>query len=292
MFELKKTTVQSNPGLLGLASWKRDIVFSIATGTELKLQLLSPWATDLEANQEKKWPCIVFVQGSAWTFPDVGYELPQLGSLARKGYIVVTLTHRSSVDFHKAPAFLEDVKTGIRYLRENAELYHIDPERIGIWGTSSGGNTALLVGLTGDQAEFRTDEYARQSDSVKTVIECFGPTDMFSLFKQGIPLTEQDGSPSIFIRLFGDDPKEQKERMELMNPITKVSNQKAYPPFLIVHGDNDDLVPYEQGERMAATLCEHDVHTELIHVAGGPHEGSFWSQELLDLIWDYIERTL
>lgn len=292
MYAMKKTLLQNNPDLSGLASWKRDVVYSRATGDELTLQLLMPWAADLEANAEKQWPCIVFVQGSAWTFPDVGYQLPQLSMFARKGYIVATVTHRSSVNYHKAPAFLEDVKTAIRFLKANRKEFHIDPDRIGIWGTSSGGNTALLVGLTVDQAQYKTNEYVNESDSVKTVVECFGPTDLFSLFEKGIPPTESDGSPSIFIRLFGDNEEEQRIRMELMNPMSKVEAGKQYPPVLIIHGDNDDLVPLDQGEKMAQCLCENNVHTELIQVLGGPHEGSFWSEPLLDMIEEFLHRTL
>lgn len=285
------TSIKNNPQLTGMARWAGGVTYSAATGVELKLELLLPWAV-ADGKTDKRWPCIVFVQGSAWTFPDVGFELPQLADFARKGYVVATVTHRSSVDYHKAPAFLEDVKTAIRFLRKNADEYGIDPERIGIWGTSSGGNTALLVGLTGDDPIYRTDEYSEYSDRVKTVVECFGPADMFALFAQGIQEKDEEGNTSIFIRLLGDEPREQKERMSLMNPIEKVVPGRTYPPFLLLHGDKDELVPYEQSVVMAEKLCENDVHTEMIRIEGAPHEGDFWSQELLDLIADYFERTL
>ncbi len=282
------TVIKNNPELTGLARWIGGITYSADTGVELKLELLQPWA----AGEDKRYPCIVFVQGSAWTFPDVGYELPQLGEFARKGYVVATLTHRSSVENHKAPAFLEDVKTGIRFLRKNAAKYGIDPERIGIWGTSSGGNTALLMGLTGDDPFYRTKEYSEYSDAVKTVAECFGPADLFELFKQGVPELDENGQPSIFIRLLGDTVEEQRERMSMMNPVEKVVPEKQYPPFLLMHGDKDELVPYDQCTLMADKLCECGVHTEVIRVEGAPHEGDFWSQELLDLIEDFFARTL
>ncbi len=285
------TSIKNNPQLTGMARWTGGVTYSVATGVELKLELLLPWAV-ADGKTDQRWPCIVFVQGSAWTFPDVGFELPQLADFARKGYVVATVTHRSSVDYHKAPAFLEDVKTAIRFLRKNADEYGIDPERIGIWGTSSGGNTALLVGLTGDDPIYRTAEYSDCSDRVKTVVECFGPADMFALFAQGIQEKDEDGNPSIFIRLLGDEPREQKERMSLMNPIEKVVPGRTYPPFLLLHGDKDELVPYEQSVAMAEKLCENDVHTEMIRVEEAPHEGDFWSRELLNLIADYFKRTL
>ncbi|MCB8600020.1 alpha/beta hydrolase, partial [Blautia sp. DFI.9.9] len=62
--------------------------------------------------------------------------------------IVATVQHRSALDGHAFPAFLQDVKTAIRYLRAHAAEYQIDPDRVGIWGTSSGANAALLTALT------------------------------------------------------------------------------------------------------------------------------------------------
>ena len=292
MFPLVYRAIPNNPTLAGLAGWTRDVVYSTETGTPLTLQMLRPWAVDDPVCADKRWPTIVFVQGSAWTFPDVGYELPQLAGFARKGYIVVTLVHRSSVDGHKAPAFLEDVKTAIRFLRKNADTWRVDADRIGIWGTSSGGNTALLAGLTGDDETYRTQEHAGCSDAVKTVVDCFGPSDLFALFSQGVPETDENGDPSIFIRLFGDTKEEQTERLKCMDPISMVHSGRSYPPFLLLHGDKDELVPYDQSEKMAQVLCEHDVHTELVRVEGAPHEGNFWSLALLDIIEDFFSRTL
>ncbi len=289
MYPLKFTSIKNNPELEGFSSWVRDVTFSTQTGTELKMQILVPWGADLPANSKKQWPCVVFVQGSGWKFPDVAYELPQLGELSRKGYVVATVTHRSAEDGHKAPAFLEDVKTAIRFLRKNSAQYHIDSDRIGIWGTSSGGNTALLVGLTGNDPVYRTDEYADYSDAVKMVVECFGPANLLSM-KQPGNLSEEDAS--FVLNLFGKDPEEQMKRASLMNPIEKIIPGKKYPPFMILHGDKDDIVPYSQSEEIAKALCENDVHTEFVRVEGASHEGSFWSRKLLSLVHDFIGRTL
>lgn len=286
------SSIPNNPELTGFASWIRDVTYSTETGSALMLQLLTPWATGDPAFADKRWPLIVFVQGSAWTFPDVAYELPQLSGFARKGYVVATVTHRSALDGHKAPAFLEDVKAAIRFLRKNADTYRIDAERVAIWGTSSGGNAALLAGLTGDDPFYRTTEHAGFSDAVKTVVDCFGPADLFDMFGNGIPEQSEDGSRNLFIELLGKTKEEQQERLAMMDPIRKVVPGRTYPPFLLLHGDADDVVPYGQSEKMAQALSEADVQTELIRVEGAPHEGNFWSQRLLDMVEDYLKRTL
>src|SRR5690606_6431839 len=114
--------------------------------------IMVPWyeKTDSLEDEVPRRPLIVFLQGSGWTFPDVNYEIPQLAEYARNGYVVATITHRSYKDGYPAPAFLQDAKTAIRFLRKNANVYGIDPNRVCFWGTSSGGNTAMLVAMTGD----------------------------------------------------------------------------------------------------------------------------------------------
>lgn len=293
MYPLKFTSIKNNPQLEGFSSWLRDITYSTATGTELKMQILMPWGASLPENAEKRWPCIVFVQGSGWQFPDVTYELPQLGSVSREGYVVATVTHRSALDGNKAPAFLEDVKTAIRFLRKNAAEYHVDPERVGMWGTSSGGNTALLVGLTAEDSAYKTAEYAEYSDAVKTVVDCFGPSDLLAMAGQKASEGNvSDENMSFLYDFLGENQEEQLKRAALIDPILKIVPGKKYPPFMILHGDSDDIVPYSQSEKIAKSLCENDVHTELVRVEGASHEGSFWSNQLLSLIEDFFRRTL
>jgi acetyl esterase/lipase len=282
--------IKNNPSLQGMAVMIPEVVFSTATGEELKMQILTPWKSE-ESTALRKYPLIVFVQGSAWTFPNVYYQLPQLAQFAREGYVVATLTHRNCLEGHPFPAYLEDVKTAIRFLRKHAEDYQIDPDRVGIWGTSSGGNTALLVGLTGEDFRYTTKEYEEYSDSVKLVVDCFGPTDL-SFVTQNIEAIEDEGMRKIFEGLRGDNTKENVEKLQLMHPVYHIQEGKPYPPFLILQGNQDTLVEYQQSELMYHRLSDAGVDTTLICVEGAPHEGSFWSCELLALIKDFIDKHI
>lgn len=294
MEELQITTIKNNPELEGLARTIPDVVYSTEQGEELKMTIIIPW--NVHYRLKSKCPCIVFIQGSAWTKPDLNCQLPQLGALAQKGYVMATVDHRSCLEGYAAPAFLKDVKTAIRFLRANANEYGIDPERIGVWGTSSGGNTALLMGLTGDDPVYRTEEYPEYSDRVKTVVECFGPADFDDMLRYYSEVMADSDAPKddrdILGCLLTHDEEERKRIKMLINPIGLVKTGKEYPPFLIIHGDKDELVPYQESVDMAKTLCEHGVHTEMIRVEGAEHEGTFWSQELLRMIEDYFDRTL
>ena len=280
--------IKNNPALKGMARMIPDVVFSTAQGVELKMQIFKPWES--QENEQIRYPLIVFVQGSAWTFPDVYYEIPQLAQFAREGYVVATLTHRNSLEGHPFPAFLEDVKTGIRFLRKHAEQYQIDPDKVGIWGTSSGGNTALLVGLTGDAIRYKTEEYNEYSDAVKMVVDCFGPTDLTEAI-DNIALIPENMRP-IFEGLRGEDTEENVEKLRDINPINHIQNGKGYPPFLILQGNRDDMVDYSQSELIYHRLLDAGADASMICVDGAPHEGSFWSNELLGLIKEFIDRNL
>lgn len=275
--------ILSNPALAGQARITLNVVFSTATGAELSCAILSPW----NEAPETPYPAIVFVQGSAWQFPDIGYEIPQLSQYARAGYVVMTVTHRNCLKGHPFPAFLEDVKTAVRFLRANAETYHIDPERIGIWGTSSGGNTSMLVSMTGDDPRYKTKEYGEYSDSVRCAVQCFGPTDIKSLFDYHLA----NGSDDTLARaLAGSRPYD--EVAHDMSPYQIAEKGKNYPPILMIQGNADPVVPWDQGEMMQKKYEEVGADSQLICIDGAPHEGSFWSSAVHDQIMAFLDRHL
>lgn len=281
----KIKTLKNNPGLEGLARFVPDVVFSNASGVELKMQILRPWSVEIAGAEGPGRPLIVFLQGSGFKFPDVGYELPQLAEYARMGYVVATVTHRSFRDGYPAPAFLKDAKTAIRFLRKNAGEYGIDPGRVCFWGTSSGGNTALLVAMTGDDPNYKTGEYPEFSDSVTAAVDCFGPADLAEL------LTENPQGAEEFKDFAGGDLWENIGLLKQMSPLHIIEKNKKYPPLLLVHGDADPVVPYGQSEKMYRALMESGNAVELIRVENAPHEGSFWSRELHTEIMAFIAKA-
>ena len=281
---LNVKTYSPNNDLTGLCRMERDIVFSTATGTELKLQMILPEVADPQ--KTPLFPVVVFVQGSAWTFPGVDHKLPMMGKFACEGIAVATVTHRSCLDGHPFPAFLQDIKTAIRFVRANAERWHLDPDRLGIWGTSSGGNAALLCGVTGDDPAFRTEEYADVSDAVKSVADCFGPTDLVAMFGE---ITSDDHLAEIAVKVLGED---RKNTAKAMSPYYYVESGREYPPFLLLHGDADPVVPYEQSVKMTEKLLECGAEASLICVRDAVHENNFWNPAIYDEIISFFKQTL
>lgn len=287
MKEVHIRHIPHNPRLRGLACRVPDVVFSTASGTPLTMQILTPWREEGSRGSDKRFPLIVFLQGSAWTSPDVNYELPQLAEYARRGYVVASITHRSRLDGHPAPAFLQDAKTAIRFLRAKAGEYGVDPERVCFFGTSSGGNTSMLVALTGDDERYRTEEYAEYSDAVQLAVECFGPSDLE-------PLLAARGKENqeALTTFLGGDPEAHQDLLRQMSPLCILPQAKNVPPMLLLHGDADEMVPYEQGTQMYKALCAAGHDAEMICIDGAPHEGSFWSAAVHEAVLDFLARRL
>lgn len=279
-------TIESNPSLIGNSKLVSDVTFSVIEGEELKMQLLLPWAIEQKSNLQL-YPTIVFLQGSGWTKPDYRFELPQLSDYARQGYVVAMITHRSCLEGHPMPAFLEDSKTAIRFLRKNAEKYQIDPNRMGFFGTSSGGNTALLVALTGDEPRYKTKEYSEYSDSISCGVACFPPTDLKTLL-EGI----DEGELAEEELFFGGTVTEKEELVEQMSPLKVLNKRTTYADLLLLHGDKDDLVPFDQSSRFYEATQELGLSSDLVRVKSAPHEGSFWSEEVHQTIQQFLSYHL
>lgn len=281
-------TIPHNPTYAGLLDLKAEIPFATVDGHELRLQLIKPqWASP----EGRGFPLVVFIQGSAWQKPNQFWELPQLAGLCARGFVIASVTHRSCWEA-PAPAFLQDVKRAIRFLRAHAAEYDIDKTRVGAFGTSSGGNTALLLGLTGDDPAFETEENAEESTAVKAVVDCFGPTDLpgmvdrFLARWKDVPLTDDN----LIYTLGGRNPDTYRDTLALISPVRYVQPGRNLPPFLILHGDADDVVAYEDSEQFYHLLTENGYAADLVRVTDAPHEGSFWSRQLLDIIFDFLEK--
>ena len=279
--------IPNNPEFKDLAEMVGDIEFAAPDGISLKLHLIKPW----KRAEPQRYPLVVFVQGSSWTKPNQYWEIPQLSLLAKRGFVVATVTHRSAFEA-KAPAFLIDVKSAIRFLRAHAEEYDIDPERVCVWGTSSGGHTALLVGMTGDDPAFENDVCPGVSDRVRAVVDCFGPTDLMRMVEvQYADYPVDDGA--LFVALGGGRTADaMRETMTRISPIHYAEAGKDFPPFLILHGDADPVVLYSDTERLYNRLTELGYEADLVRVTGAEHEGSFWSEAVLNIIFDFIEEKV
>lgn len=226
-------------------------------------------------------PVVVWIHGGGW----------QMGSkegcpavpMVLKGFAVASINYRLS---SKAafPAQIEDCKAAIRWLRSNAEKYHLDADHIGVWGESAGGHLAALLGTGGEvQAWNGSCGPAEQSSRVQAVCDWYGPADFNAAAeKYDVPAVKQ---------LLGNPTADLKEKAAAASPVTYVSPSSA--PFLIFHGDKDEIVPVEQSQLLADALTKAGVAASLEIVKGGGHGGPpFATLENQNLILDFFLKHL
>ncbi|MCX6910784.1 MAG: alpha/beta hydrolase, partial [Verrucomicrobia bacterium] len=202
---------------------------------------------------DRPLPLIIWVHGGAWLSGDKRGG-PFFQMLAR-GYAVASLNYRLS---HQAvfPAQIEDCKAAIRWMRAHAREYNLDPGRFGAWGSSAGGHLVALLGASGGVKSLEGGAgNPGVSSRVQAVCDWFGPTDFTQMethaLTPGKPFNH-DATDSPESRLIGGALQENKDKARAANPITYVTPDD--PPFLIMHGDRDPLVPHHQSELLAAAL--------------------------------------
>jgi acetyl esterase/lipase len=243
--------------------------------------------------QKHAYPVVISIYGSAWFGNNLkGSDLPTLGkALLNAGFAVVTPNHRSSRD-SIFPAQINDIKAVIRFIRANADKYQIDTSFIGITGSSSGGHLAAFAGTSGDVKQFtigstsadiegNLGQYTTYGSSVDAVVDWFGPTDFLIMDSCGSSLNH-NASNSPESSLIGGPIQDNKDKCALANPITYVDTND--PPFLILHGDKDPLVPYCQSEILFDALQKVKVPSQLILVPNGQHGPGVHEEEYLKMM--------
>ncbi len=259
----------------------RDLAYVPGGHERQKLDLYLP----AEADPSGKRPLIVWVHGGAWLGGNKN-PCPAL-RFVEKGYAVASVNYRLS-QHALVPAQIEDCKAAVRWLRANAGQYRYDPNRIGVWGASAGGHLVALLGTTGDVKEFDVGPNAGVSSRVQAVCDFFGPTDFTKM--SSFPSTMKHDAPdSPEAKLVGGPVQENKDKVRRANPITYVT--KDDPPFLIVHGDKDPLVPHNQSEILLDALQKVGVEAALYTVSGGGH-GGFKDPQVDILVAEFFQRHL
>jgi acetyl esterase/lipase len=256
----------------------------VTGGHELqKLDLYLP-------EQGENLPLILWIHGGAWrSGGKEQLQASQLFDFLAEGYAVASVDYRLS-QHAIFPAQIQDCKAAVRWLRAHAERYGLDPDRFGAWGPSAGGHLVALLGTAGDVGEFETGENLNYSSRVQAVADFFGPTDFLQMDAHRLPEGLVHGLPdSPEARLVGGLIEANRDKVAQANPITYVSEDD--PPFLIVHGDSDPLVPHHQSELLADALRKADVPVVFYTVKGGRH-GGFSDPKVRQLVKDFFAEHL
>ena len=275
-----KTSLNSCRLLLAFAlastlSWaeeQRDLSYGFAAGEVLKLDLGVP-------DGPGPFPVCILVHGGGFGTGDKRGMIKPLGSpLLQAGYAWASINYRLA-PAHRYPASVEDLETAVRWVKTHAAEYRLDPTRIILMGGSAGGYLVNMVG-TQNRADTR----------VAAVVNFYGAADQVARFD------ETKGQPSeSFVNYFGvseDTPATRKFLVEA-SPVTYV--RPGLPPFLLLHGNNDKRVPYEQSVAFLARLKAAGVPAELVTIEGGGHGMGGWEKlgsDYIAQLLGWLDRTL
>jgi acetyl esterase/lipase len=177
--------------------------------------------------------------------------------LAGAGYGVLRVNYRLS-DAARFPAQLHDVKAAVRWVRANADELGVDPDRIGVWGHSAGAHLAALVGTTGDLPELEGESGTPGVSSRVQAVIALSPATDFLEIPEGWPFVEPRRATE---KLVGGPLEERTELVRLANPIAHI--RPDAPPFWIVHGEADGVVPVQQGIKLYDELVAAGVDAQL-----------------------------
>jgi acetyl esterase/lipase len=247
------------------------------------------------------FPVIVAIHGGAWALGSKRdmQIVPMLKGLER-GYGVASVGYRLS-DEAQFPAQIYDCKAAIRFLRANAADYDMDAGRVGVWGPSAGGHLAALVGTSAGVKELEDLSMGNPgvSSSVLAVVDWCGPTESFltmdeELIESGAGVPEHSGENSPGSILLGRRITEVPELVRLASPMTYVTPD--VPHFLIQHGLEDHIVPFQQSERFAAEIERVAGADKVILdvLEGVSHHGdpAFETDDNLKRVLDFLDSHL
>lgn len=244
----------------------------------------------LPSGEQASYPAVVIIYGSAFFGNDMKQNaFDVLGEpLLKSGFAVVAVNHRSSRDT-LFPAQIHDIKAAVRFIRARGNDYQIDPSFIGISGYSSGGHLSAMMGTSGSVKllEGHLGNYTEFSSSVDAVADWFGPTD-FQLMDSCGSTMVHDAPDSPESILIGAPVQESDELCALANPLSYIDADD--PPFLIMHGDNDPLVPHCQSEMLHQALEEAGVLSEFILVPGARHGPGLFEEKYFDMMCDFFRK--
>jgi acetyl esterase/lipase len=256
----------------------KDLEYGRGSGRAMLLDLYLP------EKAEHSLPLIIWIHGGAWLSGSKDAPSPALRFIPR-GYAVAHVGYRLSQEA-KFPAQIHDCKAAVRWLRANASKYNLDPDKFVAWGSSAGGHLVALLGTSGGVAELDGEvNNLKQSSRVQAVIDWFGPTDFLHIgdFESDIRHNAPDSPES---RLIGGALLDNKDKAAKASPITYVS--KESPPFLIMHGDQDRTVPFNQSELLYDALKKADADVTFVSMKGAGH--GFGGSEAITPVEEFLRK--
>jgi acetyl esterase/lipase len=242
----------------------------------------------LPANAKGKLPLVVLIHGGGWLvndkYADLGYMKKTIVDLVNNGFALASIDYRWATQA-VFPAQIQDCNRAVSFLYDHADKYGFDTNHFAVLGWSAGGHLASLQGLSNNNkvANFYMPNTSK-AFKIKAVVDFYGPSELIML-----PKGDDEKSPEGL--LLGAAPLARPDLAKAASPVTYVD--KNDPPFLIIHGEKDDIVSNKQSKLLKAWLDTEGVQNELIIVKDAPHFGTMYDvDEVRAKVLSFLKQCL
>jgi acetyl esterase/lipase len=227
-------------------------------------------------------PVLVWVHGGGWQGGSraMGHAI----ELAQHGFAVAAPQYRLSGEA-RYPSQVHDLRGAVRWLRANAVRFRLDPKHIAGWGASAGAFLIAEVALTDDEGDVGGN--LDQSSRLQAVVAFFIPSDLLAMASP----SGDAPSDAMATSFLGYKVRDRPDDARQATPIAHV--RRDAPPFLLLHGDADPLVPVSQSQAFHQALSATGAQSTLLVLPGAIHEDpAFWSDQTLSEVRRFLEANL
>lgn len=229
-----------------------------------------------EAAPAGGWPIVVWVHGGGWRMQNRLARPDFTRHFASRGIAMASIDYRLAPE-NRHPAQVADLRQALRWLRANSENLGIDPHRVGLWGSSAGGHVAAFAALSSETAELAGEEvpadFTQWPTDVSCVVEGYGPALIGELLPDRAPAVSAEHTPEE--DLLGGPAASESEKSVLLARAAEASpallDASDAPPFLILHGTGDTLVPHSQSQKLHDHLLTAGRESLLCLIEGFGH---------------------
>ena len=259
-----------------------NVEYANIDGVPLHLQIITPQMRNTK-NKDNTYPCLVYVQGSAWLKQNINAKMGLLARLSEKGYVIAVVEDRHS-GIAPFPAVAIDTRNAIRFMKQHSAEYMVDVEKMFVGGDSSGAHAAMFSQIIQDEDNMDAD--------VKGIISFYGANSMM------LP----DGTPSTLNHHLPDSPegkemggvnlREHPELCRKMSVECNVDEQTKLPPVLMFHGTKDRTINPRVSVTIYNRLKECGKDVKLYFLEGADHGGSeFWTEEVQEIVIRFMNEV-
>ncbi len=259
-----------------------DLIYQRKNNRNLRIRMVYPEGYELNA----PYPVLVHVQGSGWFQQDLNNIITDFKEIVTAGFVLAVVEYLPILDA-SFPSHIHDAKTALRYLNAHAEELQLDMTNLFLSGDSSGGHTAAMCWATWQTNLL--DQSIEPLPDIQACVNLYGVTDFEAITEQKSAHDHAKPTSPANLLLHDFIQKTKDATVEQASVSYYLDKNKPTIPLLILHGNKDTVVPFEQSVLLYEACREHQLDAEFYSVDEADHGGSlFFTDEVVGIIRDFL----